>query len=195
MAVIRVTGDPGSGTTTLCKKLALELNYDFHYTGQIFREFAEIAGLSLTEFYIKLESDPELEKNIDKRQIQLMLNFDRLVVDGRMAPFLPCRFKTINILLKVSEGIGARRLSNRPEYQKKSIQEIIESVRTRVQTEKERYQKLYGETYMRGIEDHLAYNKDIFHISMHTNFYTAEQVFQEVLRQILPKTKSLLASS
>ena len=195
MAVIRVTGNPGSGTTTLCKRLASTLNYDFHYTGQIFREFAEKSGLSIDDYFKQLEKDPKLEKSIDRKQIQLMLNFDRLVVDGRMAPFLPCRFQSINILLKVSEEIGAHRLSNRPEYQGKSTQEIMELVRMRVQTEKERYQKLYGETYMRGIKDHLAPNNDIFHISMHTSFYTAERVFQEILRQILSKVKPLLASS
>jgi len=58
MAVIRVSGNIGSGKTTLSKRLAKELGYGYHYTGGIFRKLAAEAGLSIEDYYAQVSANP-----------------------------------------------------------------------------------------------------------------------------------------
>ena len=143
MAVIRVSGDLGSGKTTLCEKMAEALNYENYYIGDIMRQLADKRGMIIDDFFRELEKEPELEREIDAAQEQLMLNQDNIIVQGRMAPFLGCGFEKINVYIAVDSLVGAKRMSSRPEYQGKTMEDIAEMARKRVVIERERYQKLY----------------------------------------------------
>src|SRR3989344_6109267 len=110
MAVIRVSGDLGSGKTTLCERLAEAFGYENHYTGNTMRQLADKRGMIIDDFFIELEKDPELEREIDAMQEQLMLSQDDLIVQGRMAPFLECGFKAINVYIAVDPLVGAKRM-------------------------------------------------------------------------------------
>lgn len=176
MAVIRISGEPGSGKTTLGKRLAQVIGYEFYYTGKIFREMAAKAEKSIEEFYNEMANNPELEKSIDDRQAQLMNEKDELVVDGRIAPFLPSRFWTINILLQVHPTTGAHRQKNRPENKDKTVERILELSWKRLDNERSRYQKLYG------IENHLDPKK--FDIIIDTNLLNEEEAFIVILYEV-----------
>lgn len=170
MAVIRVAGHIGSGKSTLCRELAKELNYEYHYTGGIIRALAAEAGLSIEDFYKQLEENPAKEKEIDSRQEDLMIQKDNLVVEGRMAPFLGCAFPTVNIFLKIRREEGAKRLQNRPENKGKTVEEIMRLTEEREKMEKNRYWGLYG------LDNHLDENDPIFHIIIDTTHMTAKEV-------------------
>lgn len=149
MAVIRIGGNLGAGKTTLCKKLAEQLGYNYFCTGEVFREISVERGLTIEEFYAQIASDPDLEKSIDDRQTELMATFDNLVIEGRIAAFLPCSFKMINVFLKVSEEEGVRRMLKREENKKHSFDEMLTLSRQRAEEERAHYRMLYE------IEDHL----------------------------------------
>lgn len=83
--IIRVSGNVGSGKTTLCEMLAKELGYKYYYTDQIFRDMAKEKNLSIEEFYEQMKNDPETEKRIDIKQMNIMLETDDIIVQGRMA--------------------------------------------------------------------------------------------------------------
>ena len=170
MPVIRVTGHIGSGKSSLCKELANALGYEYHYTGGIMRQMAAEMNLSMEDFYKWLEQHPDKEEAVDYRQEDLMVKNDNLVVEGRMAPFLSCAFKTVNILLKVRPEEGAKRLQKRPENKNKTIEEIMLMVKERTAMERKRYYELYD------LENHLDENDPIFKLVIDTTYMTEAEV-------------------
>lgn len=176
MAVIRVGGNLGAGKTTLCKRLAKYLEYEYSYTGGIFREMARERGLTIEEFYDQLVADPVLEKSVDDRQIALMMSRDNLVMEGRITAFLPCAFRPINLFIKVDETEGVRRQMNRPENRGKEFDEMLALTRKRIQDEQERYQILYQ------IPNHL--DENCFDIVIDTTTLSPDEVFEEATHQI-----------
>jgi cytidylate kinase len=183
MTVIRVSGDPGSGKTTLARTLAIELGYEFSYTGGIFRQMAEEKGKSIEEFYTEMKNNPDLEKEIDSRQAQLMDTGRDLVVDGRMAPFMPCHFPTINLLMKVSPEEGARRLKNRSENSALPLEEVQKRAEKRVREERERYKALYD------IEDHL--DEKAFDIVLNTDILNVKDAAVVALYLVRERLKKI----
>ncbi len=179
MAVIRVSGNAGSGKTTLCKKLAVALNYEYSYTGGIFRAMAEERGQTIEEFYVALAADPALEKSVDERQEALMLSRDNLVVEGRIAPFLKCAFHTVNVKVTVGAEMGARRLLLRRENWDKSLEEMLALTVQRYLTERARYRALYN------IEEFLADRH--FDILIDTTGYSKDKAFEALLSLLLPR--------
>ena len=176
MAIIRVGGHLGAGKTTLCKKLAEYLGYQYSYTGGIFREMAKERGLTIEEFYGHLVADPVLEKSVDNRQVDLMMSKDNLVMEGRITAFLPCAFRPVNLFIKVDEAEGVRRQMNRPENRGKKFEEMLTLSRQRIQDERERYQALYQ------IPNHL--DEKCYHIVVDSTHLSPEELLSEVIRQI-----------
>lgn len=176
MAIICVSGDPGSGKTTLCTRLADALDYSHSYTGGILRKMAEEHDQSIDAFYAALKDDPELEKEIDRRQERLMQTGDNLVVEGRMAPFLHTPLPRLNVKIAVETHEGARRMSTRPDYTEKTLEQIEAITTARVQAEREHYYDLYG------ISDHLA--DETFDIIVDTTDMNEEKAFAELLKRV-----------
>ncbi len=176
MAIIRVGGHLGAGKTTLCKKLAEHLGYQYSYTGGIFREMAKERGLTIEEFYSQLVADPALEKSVDDRQIALMMSKDNLVMEGRITAFLPCAFRPVNLFIKVDEQTGALRQMNRPENHSRTISEMIALSRKRVREEQERYRNLYQ------IPNHL--DEKCYHLVVDSTHLSPENLLWEVVCQV-----------
>ena len=176
MAIIRVSGYPGAGKTSLCTRLEKELGYTYFYAGGLFRQMAEERRLSIEDFYRELSSNPELEKSIDTQSEKLMEQNDKIIVEGRMAPFQKSSFKTINVLLKISPEEGARRQSLRPENRGKAIPEIKRLTKERVANERAHYKELYG------ITDHFDESK--FDIVIDTTHKTLDETLEIVLKEI-----------
>jgi predicted cytidylate kinase len=177
--VIRVSGHPGAGKTTLCKRLAAALGYEYHYAGGIFRQMAAERGLSIEDFYAALAADPAAENAVDERQERLMAEKDNLVMEGRIAPFLPCPFPTCNILLTVEPRTGAARNAQRPENTGRSIEDMEARTQERLEAERNHYRAL------RGIEDHLDPSR--FDIVIDTTTLTPDEVFSAVMNALRPR--------
>ena len=67
--LITISGLPGSGKTTVAQLVAGELGLEHVYAGNIFREQARRAGLSLPEYLARAETDPSIDRELD-RQMQ-----------------------------------------------------------------------------------------------------------------------------
>jgi cytidylate kinase len=176
MAVIRMSGHPGAGKTVLATRLARELGYTYFYVGGLFRELAKERGIAIEDFYRDLANDPTLERSIDAQAERLMQQNDRLIVEGRVAPFQKSSFKTINVFLKISPEEGARRQSLRAENAGKTIPEIERLTKERVANERTHYKQLHG------ITDHFDESK--FDIVLDTTKTTPEEAFQIVLDKL-----------
>jgi predicted cytidylate kinase len=176
--VIRVSGHPGAGKSTLCKRLAEALGYQYRYAGGIFREMAAKRNVSIESFYKALKNDPQIETSVDQKTAEIMSVEENLVIEGRMAPFLPCPFENIRILLTVDPREGARRATLRPENAGKSTEEMLRENTDRLALEKERFEKLYH------ITDHL--DPKHYDVALDTTNLTPDQTLDAILKKIKP---------
>lgn len=183
--VIAVSGDKGSGKSTLSKRFAEHFGWAYQYTGGIMRKLAEDA--KHPDFYQwfreELEKNPNLEKSIDESMRRLMETEPYIIAEGRMTPFLPVQGRrVIKILVTVNKKVGAKRLYRRKEYKGMMIPDIIEKAEKAINTERIRYQNLYG------VPDHLDPN--CFDIILDTSNLDPDEMFMEFCLEIFEFRKA-----
>ena len=162
--IITVGGNPGSGTTTLSAKLCDAFKLTHVYAGQIFRDMAAEAGMSLAEFGRKAESDETIDCAVDEKQKELAQA--NTVVEGRMAAhFVEADVK---IWLLAPLKVRAARIARR---ENSSYEESLEKITKREASEKKRY-KMYYDT---DIDDLSVYD-----LVINTALWDAEGVFSIV---------------
>jgi cytidylate kinase len=142
--IITLTGDLGSGKSTLSRLLIEELNYSYIYTGAIQRRIAKRLNMTTTQLNIYSETHPEIDEEIDNTFCSLG-NTGSLIVDSRMAWFfIPHSFK---VYLQVDAQVAARRImgdSERGSEKYASIEDAVEKITLRKQSENRRYLQLYN---------------------------------------------------
>lgn len=147
--IVTISGNAGSGKSTVSKIIAEKLNLKRYYIGGIRRETARKKGMTLEEYNQLGEKDPSTDKEIDDYQRDLGLNEDNFIIEGRTSyHFIP---NSIKIFVKVSNEVGAERiwkdlLKNadvRNEAKVSSIDELKKSLVNRQKSDEFRYQKYY----------------------------------------------------
>jgi cytidylate kinase len=141
--IITITGDLGSGKSTVAKILAKELKLKYYSTGEIFRRLAADMQVSLKELGELAKKDKRIDKRIDDYQKKLGQKEDDFVLEGRLGfHFIP---ESIKICLKVNPEESAKRImqDNRSDEKFKTLKEAVESIKARRESEKERYLGLY----------------------------------------------------
>ena len=142
--IISITGDLGSGKTTVSNLLCERLNYDHVYTGKIQREIANRYNMTTLELNQYAETHPEIDEEIDAT-FKSLNNSTDLIVDSRLAWFfLPESFK---IFLKTVIIVSANRISGdrQRENEKYSSKEAaVNDIIARKDSENKRYMELYG---------------------------------------------------
>ncbi|MBI5732984.1 AAA family ATPase [Candidatus Jorgensenbacteria bacterium] len=167
--IIVISGDPGSGKSTLREKLKQTTGFPDFYAGGFWRSRIP-KGEDIDIFYKKLASNPHAERELDAYQAEIMRKEKNLIIEGRVTPFLAPEIPKIKIFLRVSPEEGAKRLSNRKEYNGLPLEEIQKRTAERIDTERARYEKLYG------ISDHL--NTAWFDIVINTTSKNQNEVFE-----------------
>jgi len=142
--IISITGDLGSGKSTVSDILCKQLNYEYIYTGKIQREIALKYNMTTLELNKYSETHPEIDEEIDSTFKSLNESTD-LIVDSRLAWFfLPQSFK---IFLKTNLIVSANRISgdNKRKNEKySSKEEAVNKIVARKASENKRYIELYG---------------------------------------------------
>ena len=142
--IISITGDLGSGKSTVSNLLRERLNFDYIYTGKIQREIAGKYNMTTLELNKYAETHPEIDEEIDAVLKSLNDSTD-LIVDSRLAWFfLPESFK---IFLKTDVMVSATRISNdnqRGNEKYSSVEEAVNHIIARKNSENKRYMDLYG---------------------------------------------------
>ena len=172
--IISITGDLGSGKSTVSNLLCKRLDYDYIYTGKIQREMAGRYGMTTLELNKYSETHPEIDEEIDAT-FKSLNGSDNLIVDSRLAWFfIPKSFK---VFLKTDLTISVNRILNdsqRGEERYLSREEAVNKIIARKESENERYMELYGAD---------CSNLSNFNLIVDTSFITPERVAEIILAE------------
>jgi len=179
--IITINGAPGSGKSTVAKKLAKKLNWPEFYGGGIRRLKAKSMGLTLAEYNKLGETDTSTDFGVDNYLKQIAKKHHNCIIESRTAwHLIP---NSIKIYIDVDEKVGAKRVfaelkkHNRRNEDKelRSIQEVLKSHQQRKLSDYKRYKKYYHFN---------LYNKKNYDYILDTTDLTKKQVFDEVYKYI-----------
>jgi cytidylate kinase len=107
---ISITGDLGSGKSTVCRHLKETYGLNVYSIGRIQRSLAQKYNMDVLAFNKYMESHPEIDEEIDTELTEIGRRDENMVLDSRMAwHFVPDSFK---VYLSVDPDEAARRVVN-----------------------------------------------------------------------------------
>lgn len=171
---ITIYGLPGSGTSSVGKALAKELNYEFISSGNLFRQTAKSLNLTLEELTIISKTDKKYDIELDNLIKDLGRRKENIVVESRLAwHFIPDSIK-IMFISKFEKRI--ERISKRENI---DFKEALNRTLIRENAEKLRYKNYYNLT---NIDD-----KNNFDFIFDTTNTSVEEVVEYILKKINEK--------
>jgi cytidylate kinase len=142
---ISITGDLGSGKSTVCGLIKEKYGFTVYSTGVIQRSLAEKYGMTTLQFNKYMEDHPEIDQEIDDTLTRIGKENDNIILDSRLAwNFVPDSFK---VYLSVELDTAADRIL---EAQRGSVESYAnhEDAKTKIlqrkASENLRYSKKYG---------------------------------------------------
>jgi len=142
--IISITGDLGSGKSTVSDILCKRLNYDYIYTGKIQRDIARKYNMTTLELNEYAETHPAIDEEIDST-FKSLNESANLIVDSRLAWFfIPESFK---VFLKTDIAVSASRISGDSQRENEkylSKEDAVNKIIARKTSENKRYMELYG---------------------------------------------------
>lgn len=148
---ISITGNLGSGKSTIGRILSNKYGFEIYSTGKIQRELAAQMNMSTLELNQLMLSNPSYDNMIDNETVRISRDMkDKdIIFDSRLAwNFAEKSFK---VFVSVSLEIAAERIMNdeRGAVEKySSLDEAINNLAERANTENKRYKEIYNLNYM-----------------------------------------------
>jgi predicted cytidylate kinase len=179
--IITITGEPGSGKSTIGKRLAQKLNYEHYYIGQIRRDAARKRGMTLAEYNKYGETHPETDTEVDDYQKNLGKEKDNFVIEGRTSWFLIPHSEKIYITVSPEEG--AKRVFKELQADNArnedngllTLEDVLKSHREREASDALRYQKYYQKD---------CSDRNNFDLVVDTTKLNPDEAFEEVSNYI-----------
>ena len=139
--IITLGGLPGSGKTTVARILADKLKLEYINAGDIFRNLAAKKGMTLEEFGFFAERNPNIDKAIDKKLLEIARR-DNVILEGRLAGIMLelNDVEALKIWLEAPLEVRVDRISGR--YTKSSEASLADT-QMREKSEWDRYYNIY----------------------------------------------------
>jgi len=148
---ITITGNLGSGKSTICKLLSDKYQFEIYSTGKVQRELAREMSMTTLELNQLMRSDHKYDHMIDDATARISReNPDKnIIFDSRLAwNFVESSFK---VFVSVSTDVAAERVmnDNRGEEERyQSYEEARSMLMERAAAESVRYKEIYKVNYM-----------------------------------------------
>ena len=147
---ITITGNLGSGKTTICKIMEDKYGFEIYSTGKVQRELAREMNMTTLEMNQLMCSDPKYDTMIDDATARISReNKDKKIIfDSRLAwNFVEQSFK---VFLSVSLPVAANRVYNDNRGKEEQYKDEVEArqlLAARAETENKRYKDMYNLNY------------------------------------------------
>lgn len=141
---ISLTGDLGSGKSTVTELLTQQFDVERVSTGTIQREMAKSMNMSIYDFNRYMETHPEIDKELDSRLAKYNDVEGNYIFDSRLAwHFVPT---ALSFYLKTAPEVSAKRVfeASREGESFSTVEETQEKLFARRQSEIYRYKMIYG---------------------------------------------------
>lgn len=142
---ISLTGDLGSGKSTLCKILKEMYSAEVISVGTIQRSMAKDMGMTTCEFSHYMEQHPEIDNRFDDMiKSYDAVNDKSLLFDSRLAwNFVP---SAMSVYVTTDLQVAAERVlaACREDERYSSLKEAMEKLSDRRRSELKRYSSIYG---------------------------------------------------
>ncbi|MEK6867420.1 MAG: (d)CMP kinase, partial [Nanoarchaeota archaeon] len=146
---ITISGEAGSGKSTVADIIANKLKLKRHSTGDYMRTMAAARGVTIIELNKIGETDPSIDKELDNWQKNLeKKKAESFVLDSRLGfHFIP---SSIKIFLEANLNVRAERIydDQRLVEENTTLKKTIENIKKRQHLERERYKEKYGIDYL-----------------------------------------------
>jgi len=137
---ITVSGPPGSGKSTTAAALAERFGLEHTSGGDIFRGLADEKDISLAELNSRAESDPAIDRDLDRRLHEIATDADDLVLESRLAGWLSGDHADFRVWLDAPVTVRAERIAERED---KAVDVAREETIEREASEAQRYLDYY----------------------------------------------------
>ncbi|MDR2846009.1 MAG: AAA family ATPase [Candidatus Methanoplasma sp.] len=169
-----ISGPPGSGKTTVCKKLSEKLGLKAVVFGEFFRKLAAERDLSLAEFGALAEKDPGIDRFIDSSILEIAKANPDIILESRLCAYMLSRagIPALKIYLSASPEVRMRRVGIR---EGETFEDACRNTIERQASEARRY-KMY---YDIDIDD-----RSVYDLIIETDDLTPEEVLDRILKEI-----------
>ncbi|MBN1216798.1 MAG: cytidylate kinase family protein [Candidatus Lokiarchaeota archaeon] len=174
--IITISGFHGTGKSTIGKLLAERLNFEYYSTGFAFRDLAEDMKMSLEEFTLYAEKNPEIDQKLDERVVNIGKTQDNIVIESLLSSYFLKDIANFKILLIASLETRIHRMINRDnsDYEQKRKETIM-----RENSEIERFKLLYNID----IEDEKL-KKKIYDMIIDTDHQNIEDILNKIINRL-----------
>lgn len=178
--IITISGKHGVGKTTIGKKVADSLGIRYFSTGEVFRDLAEFMNMSLEEFIKYVEENPETDKKLDKKIVEISKE-GNVLTSSLLSGYLLSDIADYKILLTCPYEIRVKRMAERD---KTSYEIKLKETEYREKSEVDRFILLYNID----IND-LGKAKEIFDLIIDTSEFSIEEAVDKIHTEIKTKMK------
>jgi len=142
MVTITISGNPGSGKSTVGRLLSVKIGLKYVYSGEIFRKNAKKYSMSLEEFGSYCEKHKEIDKELDDYQLEI-LQKGNVIVEGRIAGWIAHlnNITALKVILYTDIETRAGRIVNRESG---DIEKRKQEMLNRERSEALRYKNYYN---------------------------------------------------
>ncbi len=171
---IVISGDNGTGKTTLARNLAQKLGFETFFAGEYFRQWYKDHNLPLEDTTLVPE---EMDKQIDYGYQSQMSTKSHVVFEGRLAGWLA---KDIPDVFKVLCTANFKEMVERvAKREGLSYEQASTQANTRMQSLRDKFKKIYD------VDDYL--DPKYFDLVVDTTTQTPEEVMNTVLETLKGK--------
>lgn len=140
MVVVAISGQPGSGKTSVAREISRVLGLRLRSSGALFRELARRYGMDLIEFHKYAEKNFEIDREVDKMAIEEAKRGDA-VLEGHLTAWVVRPYADICIYLKGAVDVRARRVALRDG---RTYEEALREILEREELNRRRYKMIYN---------------------------------------------------
>jgi cytidylate kinase len=176
--IFTISGLHGTGKTSVGKRLAELLSIRYYSTGKAFRELAKEFNLSLEDFTKYVEQNPQIDKILDQKIINIASE-GNILIDSQLGGKILENTAEFSILLTCPLEIRVKRMAERDNS---SYEEKLKETIFRERSEFQRFKSLYNID----LKDKKQVNK-IYDLIIDTQNLTIEEVVKKIISVIEKK--------